>query len=81
MSDDTTQTTVTERDMEMGREACAALARATWFAEYLERKFAAVRAEERARCAAIAHENILEWNEAGWMACAEEILRRIESGI
>ena len=32
---------------ELAREACAALARATWFAEYLELRFAAVRTAAR----------------------------------
>ncbi len=67
------QTTVTERDKDLGREACAALARATWFAEYLERKFAAVRAEERARCAAIVRRFRLDEH-------ADIMLQEIENG-
>lgn len=34
---------------------------------------------ERERCAGIARSNLDEWNSAGWMACAEDILRRIEN--
>ena len=45
---------MSDRDYRLGLEACAALAHATWFAEYLERKFTAVRMEERERCVRIA---------------------------
>ena len=37
------------------------------------------RAEERARCIQICISNRDEWNTAGWAACAEEILREIDS--
>lgn len=60
----------TERDADLGREACAALARGTWFAEYLERKFAAVRVEERERCAKIAEDDPTGTEIARRIRCA-----------
>lgn len=48
------------RDYQLGLEACNTLAHATWFAEYLERKFAAVRMEERKLCAKIVSDTYVD---------------------
>jgi hypothetical protein len=67
---------VSERDKDLGREACAVLARATWFAEYLERKFATIRAEEREECADIA-EHMADWSEVADSSTGYAIAKRI----
>jgi hypothetical protein len=65
----------TERNYQLGLEACASLARATWFAEYLARMFDQVRFEERERCIEIVseHELLLAGHKAGLIRRMREV--------